>query len=53
MEIYRIEDDKYKVINGGHEEIMSLDEVMALLSTPNDGKTYTKYESNEYFWRDE
>ena len=51
MEIYRISECKYKVIDNGVEKIMTLDEVMYELSKPV-STPYKKYEANEDFWRE-
>lgn len=34
IEVYRLEDNKFQVLHDGHVDIMTLDEVMVLLSTP-------------------
>lgn len=34
IEVYRLEDNKFEVLHDGHVDIMTLDEVMVLLSTP-------------------
>ena len=39
MEINKIEEGKYKVSVDGHTSIMTLDEVMAILSKPVNTKT--------------
>ena len=52
MEIYRVAENKYKVIENGREEVMTLDEVMYLLSRPIQNPS-DKYEANEDFWRED
>ena len=34
IEIYQLEDNKFQVLHDDHVDIMNLDEVMLLLSTP-------------------
>ncbi len=51
MEIYRVSENQYKVIDGGQEEILTLDEVMYRLSRPI--QPIEQFNFHEEFWRDE
>lgn len=53
MEIHCIEENKFRVIDEGHESIMTFDEVMFALSQPVESKKYIGYDAHEDFWREE
>lgn len=52
MIVNKIDNDRYQVIHDGKNEIMSLDEVMALLSRPVP-RPQTEREKMEEFWESE
>ena len=53
MEINRLGEDKYEVIHDGKVEVLSLNEVVVLLSQPEThNKDKTIQEQLEEFWRD-
>lgn len=58
IEIYQIEDNKFHVLHDHHMDVMTLDEVLLLLSTPT-SKTKAEKEDEqnfqmqlEEFWND-
>ena len=53
MEISRIDNDKYQVIYNGKTKIMSLDEMIFLLSQPESEHEQTMQERMEEFWESE
>lgn len=52
MIVNKIDNDRYQVIHDGMNEILSLDEVMALLSKPMP-RPQTEQERMEEFWASE
>ena len=52
MIVNKIDNDRYQVIHDGKNEVMSLDEVMALLSRPVP-RPQTEQEKMEEFWGSE
>lgn len=48
IEVYQLEDNKFQVLHDGHVDIMTLDEVMVLLSTPV-SKTKAEKEDEQNF----
>lgn len=54
MEIKRIAENQYRVVENGKTSIMTLDEVMAALNRPILASPIAfGYDANEDFWREE
>ena len=52
MDIFCLKGDNYLVIRGDKYEILSLDEVMSILTKPQETWTPTGYDEHEEFWRE-